>query len=464
MPATRHVMNQETPPTHLDDLTLSNYRCFEGLEIFFHPALTVVVAPNGSGKTAILDAVAVAFRLFVDTIQTRTGSLGFHHDDIRLQLGPDGTMTPALPTSFKARGAIGGIALKWSRTLESYKKAAKTTFVEAISLKNAATALRKHLQDFADAKCPDSPVLPILAYYGTGRLFGAHKLTKKKAEGGTHRLLGYEDCLSSASRYKYFEDWFERFSRVAQQERTDGKSSVHAPKEKLEAVTSAVNALLAPSGWQNLSWDFAENQIVATHPEHGTLPVEHLSDGIRNMIGMVGDIAHRCTRLNPQLAAEAARQTHGIVMIDEVDMHLHPEWQQRVLKALQDAFPLVQFIVTTHSPQVVSTAHRENIRILVPTSSGKWEARMPERNPYAHANSVVLETVMGGHAYPPNDTVDRLREYQKLVGNDEHDQPRALELRAALEREWGKTDPELALMDVTIRKNETLRKLRSQKS
>jgi hypothetical protein len=101
--------------------------------------------------------------------------------------------------------------------------------------------------------------------------------------------------------------------------------------------------------------------------------------------------------------------------------------------------------------------------MLVQKTSDEWEAHIPERNPYAHANSVALETVMGGHAYPPNDTVDMLREYQRLVGNDQHDAPRALELRAALEDEWGKTDPELALMDVTIRKNETLRKLRSQK-
>jgi predicted ATP-binding protein involved in virulence len=127
------------------------------------------------------------------------------------------------------------------------------------------------------------------------------------------------------------------------------------------------------------------------------------------------------------------------------------------------AFPHTQFIVTTHSPQVVSTVRRENIRMLSQAASGKWEARIPERNPYAHTNSVALEAVMGGHAYPPNDTVDMLREYQRLIGNDQHDEPRALELRAALEAEWSKTDPELGLMDVTIRKNETLRKLRSQK-
>ena len=437
--------------TRLDSLSLRNYRCFPELDVQFHPALTVVVAPNGSGKTAILDAVAVAFRLFVDTIQTREGSLGFDHADIRRQLGSDGTMYSVLPTSFQAQGAIGNKPLRWSRALESDKPRAKTTFVDAVSIKDAASALRKHLQDFADNKRADSPVLPLLAYYGTGRLFGAHKLTKKKAEGGTNRLLGYEDCLTSASRYKFFEDWFERFSRVAQQDKTDGKQSAHAPREKLEAVTSAVNALLAPSGWQDLSWDFAEDQIVATHLEHGTLPVDHLSDGIRNMIGMVGDIAHRCTRLNPQLGVEAARQTHGIVMIDEVDMHLHPEWQQVVIQSLRDAFPLLQFIVSTHSPQVLTTVMSENIRVLGRNAAGTWEALPPPQEIKGVESAVALNNVMGVNPIPPVDEAKWLADYIAHVENGTHTTPVAVSLHGKLLNLYGPAHPVLLDLDRLIR-------------
>lgn len=431
-------MTCELLPTRLNRLTLENYRCFPALEVSFHPTLTVVVAPNGSGKTAILDAVAVAFRLYIDTIQTRVGSLGFDHTDIRRQLGADGTMYPVLPTRFQAEGVIDNQPLEWSRSLESDKPRAKTTFVNATILKDAAARLRKDLQDFADAKRQDSPTLPIFAYYGTGRLFGAHKLTKEEAAGGTNRLLGYEDCLSSASRYKYFEDWFERLSRVAQQERIDGKLSSHAPREKLEAVTKTVNTLLAPSGWRDLSWDFAEDQIVATHPEHGTLPVDHLSDGIRNMIGMVGDIAHRCTRLNPHLGSQAARQTHGIVMIDEVDMHLHPEWQQVVIQSLRDAFPLLQFIVTTHSPQVLTTVKSENIRVLARNPDGGWLAQPPIHSPFARESKDALAQVMGVDPLPLKTDEQRgfqekLRSYEQLVRNGRKDSVEALSLRAEID-------------------------------
>ncbi len=432
--------------THLDRLVLLNYRCFPSLDIQFHRSLTVVVAPNGSGKTAILDAVAIAVRLFVDTIQTRDGSLGFDHTDIRQQLGSDGTMYSVPPTSFNANGTICEQALSWSRSLDSDAPRAKTTFVNAASLKNAATSLRKHLQDFADAKRPDSPVLPIFAYYGTGRLFGAHKLTQKKMEGGTNRLLGYADCLSSASRYKYFEDWFERFSRVAQQEKADDKLSTHAPKEKLEAVASAVNALLAPSGWHGLSWDFAEDQITATHREHGTLPVDHLSDGIRNMIGVAGDIAHRCTRLNPQLGSAAARETHGIVMIDEVDMHLHPEWQQVVIQSLRDAFPRLQFIVTTHSPQVLTTVKSENIRVLGRNAAGTWEALPPPQEIKGVESAVALNNVMGVNPIPPVDEAKWLADYVVHIENGTLSEPDAVALREKLLKLYGPTHP--VMLDV----------------
>ena len=151
----------------------------------------------------------------------------------------------------------------------------------------------------------------------------------------------------------------------------------------------------------------------------------------------------------------------AIVLIDEVDLHLHPSWQQRVLGDLMRAFPQTQFIVTSHSPQVISTVKPENIRILRRDETGKWIADDKAPNTYGHSNSRSLEAVMGGRAYPEHlQTVSDLREYQRLVGADQHDSRRALELRVALEAVWGKHDPELQLVDVGIRKNEALRKLR----
>lgn len=435
------------PPTGLDHLVLTNYRCFPELSIDFHPNLTVVVAPNGRGKTAILDAVAVAWRLFVDTIQTRAGgSLGFHHDDIRKQLSADRTMEAMIPTTLSATGRLDGTPLEWSRALESDKKGAKTTYSEASNLKDAAARLRHTIQDYADKKIPTAPTLPLIAYYGTGRLFGAHKLTsKKKVNAETSRLAGYEDCLTSASRYKYFEDWFERFSKEKAMESRSGTASLHSPAQKLSAVRTAVDALLAPSGWANLQWDFAEDQIMASHAEHGTLPVEYLSDGIRNMIGMVGDIAHRCTRLNPQHGEKAPQLTHGIVLIDEVDMHLHPNWQQTVVQSLRDAFPLIQFIVTTHSPQVLTTVPSECIRIL---DEGAVCAA-PSGTDGAEAQR-LLKDILGVEPRPDTTMSRKLRRYMELVHDHNWSCEEAVSLRSELDAWSQGEEPRLKAADLTI--------------
>ena len=117
---------------------------------------------------------------------------------------------------------------------------------------------------------------------------------------------------------------------------------------------------------QLLNWGVigTRDALVARHEQLGAPPVDWLSDGIRNMIGMVADIAFRATKFNGHLGAQAAQETPGLMLIDEVDMHLHPEWQQVVLLNPAQAFPAMQLIVTTHSPQVLSTVSSACVRIL----------------------------------------------------------------------------------------------------
>lgn len=85
------------------------------------------------------------------------------------------------------------------------------------------------------------------------------------------------------------------------------------------------------------------------------LPFRMLSDGVRNMLAMVADIAYRAAVLNPQLEEQAASETPGIVLIDEIDLHLHPKWQRKVVNDLRKTFPKIQFIATTHSPFIIQS-------------------------------------------------------------------------------------------------------------
>ena len=421
----------------IQELKLKNYRCFPELFLSFHDRLTVLVAPNGGGKTAVLDGIAIALRLFVDTMEGRQSSKSFETKDIRLVLNPNQKMEPVTPVRLEASGLFLGSEITWSRERQSRKRTSN-----ARNLKMLASRLTQENQDWAEGKTQKSPLFPLIAYYGTGRLWGdiSTKTGESPQTAPNARYRGYADCLSSASHYKEFVNWFRRFSYEAKQE-----NSPHKPQRSLGVVRQAVNLALKPVGWHTLEWDFAEDVIVAHHEMYGRLLVDTLSDGIRTMIGLVADIAHRAVLLNPQLDEKAAAETPGIVLIDEVDMHLHPAWQQMVLPALQQAFPLVQFIVTTHSPQVITTVPQECIRIF--KEGGVYSASPGTDGAEAQR---ILEDVFQVSPRPKTSMADALDEYLRLVNNRQWASPRALELRQQLD-EWSQGyEPRLIEADLQI--------------
>lgn len=183
----------------------------------------------------------------------------------------------------------------------------------------------------------------------------------------------------------------------------------------LSAIQNAVDTCLGITEWRNLHYSFKHRALVMEHPLHGILEVNQLSDGIRNMIALVADIAQRMVRLNSDFGHDAVLLTPGLVLIDEVDMHLHPEWQQVVLHNLTAAFPALQFIVTTHSPQVLSTVKREQIRLLSENIAGEAIAAIPAARTYGRSNADVLETVMTVPPEPNLPEKQDLRRYLQLV-------------------------------------------------
>ena len=439
----------------LQHLTLENYRCFPALSLSFDDRMTVFVAPNGGGKTAVLDGIALALRLFVDTVEGRTTSRGFEKKDIRRLQAPHGGMETVTPVRLRASGDWLGQPVSWTRERES-ERASRTTTAGAQELRQIGTRLRRQNQEWVEGNQPDCPLYPLVSYYGTGRLWSAYNRVKSRSSDKTRnaRDRGYTDCLSSASHYKYFLDWFRRFSYEARRERHDETASPHDPQQLLRGVSRAVDTALRPSGWKGLEWDFAEEIASSNHPMYGRLPIDFLSDGIRNMVGLVADIAHRAARLNPQFGENAATQTPGIVLIDEVDMHLHPEWQQVVLRSLGEAFPLLQFIVTTHSPQVLTTLRRENVRVFEADDNGQWTANPPTMSPLAHESGDALAHIMGVHPRPVVENIlADLHAYEQFARNGRRHSEEAKAIRIRLDAAGFEFNPaDLALFDFLARK------------
>jgi predicted ATP-binding protein involved in virulence len=442
----------------LDRLSLRNFRCFAECTVDLHPKLTVLVAENGQGKTAILDAIGIALGLFVDTVAGTRQSPGFERSDVRLAGGNSDDMRPVLPTEFSAEGQFDGRPLQWSRTLKSYDVRARTSTKDAESLRQAATDLRGEIDGPRSVEVDPSDItLPLVAFYGTGRLWNEHRLTKgRKAFAANHeQFSGYVDCLSSSSSFKGMLAWFENKMNEIGDARFSGDLRKNVPL--FNAVKEATRVVLEPTGWCQLDWDPERRHLVVGHATYGRLPLSALSDGVRNMIALVADIARRCASLNPDLREDAARRTPGILLIDEVDMHLHPRWQQLVVGLLQEAFPEMQMVLTTHSPHVLSTVEVDSIRV-ISLANGHGTVEVPAFQTRGVQSANILSQVMDVHAVPPVEEAAWLSEYRALVQMSDEDSSAGRSLWSKLVAHFGEDHSVMAEVAVLRRLQEFRRK------
>ncbi len=450
----------------IDYLKVENYRCFKKFEIDFNQNLTVIVAENGVGKTAILDALAVAIGPFVGSFDTGKNQ-GFKKEDARLIVKEETSQTNLMesmfPIKLEAKGNIQENSIEWTRELTGEKSS--TTTKDAKVLQSYAKDLQTHVRN--DSHTIANIVLPVISYYGTGRLWDKKHLPHSEAKASRSRLYGYANALDPKSTYKHFEQWFIDISRIQYDKLIRlidsgnlGDATLTLPSDygALSAVRSALNTCLRTSGWTNLRYDFEFKELTAEHPEQGTVPVSRLSDGVRNILGMVADIAYRCTKLNPHLE-NAPKETDGIVLIDEVDMHLHPKWQQHVVQSLMEAFPKIQFIVTTHSPQVLSTVDKANIRLI---NSYTENAETPHFQTKGVASYEALAHIMSIDPIPDIEEATWLAQYKEYIELKKYMDDEAIKLRTKLEMYFGSEHPEILESDRMIRLMEMKHKLQKK--
>lgn len=431
----------------LKTLRLKNFRRFENLSIDFHEQLTVIVARNGQGKTTVLDAATVALGTFVGAFDLGKNR-GIDRSDAHY-VRTTGRLSNEQHYPVEVGADFSEPNMTILRQLMGAKN--KTTIKDASTL----TEYGKHLQVLM-RELSDDP-LPVIAYYGTGRLWKAHKDMSRKAVLSESRSMGYEDCLSSASSFIQVQQWMAKATLgVWQQEKISGYEHSTLPAQ-LENIQQTVNSLLAEEEWDNFHYSSQHEELAMSHPDHGILPVSLLSDGVRAMISLAVDLAWRCTKLNPQFGREASVKSPGIVMIDEVDMHLHPQWQQRVIASLRRAFPNIQFIVTTHSPQVLSTVHRENIRLLGTNEAGQMTVSEPLADSYGEPSNDVLQAIMHVDPQPPVPEKAQLERLTELVDQGVFEtSEEAQDLLISLKQSLNPHHPQLEKVERSIRRQRAL--------
>ncbi|MFT2096932.1 AAA family ATPase [Marinomonas sp. 2405UD66-6] len=385
----------------LDTLTLENYRGFKHFTGKLEPDVNILVGLNGTGKTSLLEAISIAYGQFMSGFATSTDR-GIHVSETHLARVDIGDGEFSMEYQMPCRIAASTkeqhnklYPMHWERFRNSVKKNTKTTIVR--EQKNSAQLLQKLVQDGAN------PSLPIIAYYGTDRLFNQNVGPTKKMPklSDASRLEGYTDWLKPRTSYGHFVNWlyhetmssFERELEIREQHRSGSLVKSNHFQARLDELQQALNEVLRPSGWSNVRYSSKAGQIVATHKEQGDVPINLLSDGVRNILGLVADIAYRAIRLNPHINKGVLKSIEGIVLVDEVDMHLHPQWQQHIVKSLQSAFPQIQFILTTHSPQVLGNVSAKNIKLINQVGEGCFNLKKPAQS-YGLSSNDILDEVM----------------------------------------------------------------------
>ena len=441
---------------YVSKIRMQNFRCYTDFTMQFSPKVTVIVAENGKGKTAILDGLAITMAPYLAAfpgIKARN----FQPNDVRMVVDVPQTqkdelqikrMKYLLPVVLETEvKADDGKAYSWKRELKSVK--GKTSSVSAKFVSDYGKRIADELNQPGDQDI----ILPVLGYYGTSRMWNDSSLLKRK-KVDLSRSSGYVECLEPSGSYNTFAQWFRyatesalEYDHIIAEKKLNKKNPY---REILNAINKAIVTCIQSMGWTDLKYSFAAQNLLICHPEKGELPLEAMSDGARSVISMAADIAYRMARLNPDMGEDVTLKTSGVVLIDEVDMHLHPSWQQTVVNDLVKAFPKVQFIVTTHSPQVLTSVPAECIRIL------HWDNDLVDIEEPTFSlgaeSSQLLRDIQHVESRPGSlPIVQALQRYLQLVNEDKWDSEEAQALRETLDRWSQGREPALVRADMDIR-------------
>lgn len=435
----KSIIRYEESIMYLEKISLQNFKCYETLDIKFDKELTLIIGANGAGKTSLLEAVAIAISTMFVPMEGVKGT-GIDKSQARLKAYNIGSLSDVqaqYPVKISATAMIDGKHVLWERGLNSAQ--GQTTTKDAKELISIAADYQKRLRE-GDTTL----MLPILAYYGTGRLWDFHRKKQSDILEANTRNNGYIDSVDGTANVKLMMNWFAKMTVQKYQNLENGLG----PIPELEAVFAAMEKCYnLITGFDNakIQYNMGTKELDVSYIDESgkrmRIPINQLSDGYKGTISLVADIAYRMAVLNPQCLGNVCQNTDGIILIDEVDLHLHPAWQQRILGDLRTIFPRVQFIVSTHAPEVINSVSMENVAVI----ENNQLIRVPVETYGKDANG-ILRTIMGVSERPEK-IMRRFSDFYAAI--DRADYEVAERILDELEECIG-ADPELVSMRVQL--------------
>ena len=422
----------------ITSLNLANVRAIETAEFRFQPGFNLIVGANGVGKSTVLDALRICMsRILPSTTESRAKAMSFAIGDIRRGF-------PFLDAELSV--TIGVDEFRFTRRQwrehfaedddENLKKL-RREILDSERLRDRMRNLLRELDEshgvsdtdeFAPSKTElksaacGASVAPNCVFFSTNRSVTSASTAKTRAAGG--RSSAYAEALVPRPMYvAQFADWIRVQEALAKEQST--------AKRHLQVLRSAVDRFLPT--YENLRPADEESSGLLIDQYGIALEVVQLSDGERGVLAFVLDLARRLSQANPSLD-DPLSEGHAVVLIDEIDLHLHPKWQRQIVHKLKTTFPRCQFIATTHSPQVIGEVEHDCFQIIA-----NGEVYSPEHS-FGVDSSRVLEEIMD--ADPRAVEIEALlNKISQAVGKHRYENAR--ELLVQLVGRLGDSDPEV---------------------
>lgn len=344
----------------MNNIRLQNFRCYADRSIVFKPGINLLVGDNASGKTSVLKACKYVLSSFFSGFSDEnTKWINPDVDDFR-HVELDGILLQELPIliTFDAEDTIaypemtrrslinlfGEKTDRWYTLIKNSKKNSRPLTSGIKEYKDYAALLKETYTN----ESGQQKSLPLFANFSTEDIHSTRKIDAGKFKIYNHKpSFGYYECLEGDGFLPY---WIKRLLILQEGERN---------KQEIAIVRKAISDALGADGCniiQDLRIRPLQKKVYYCFMDGREVEADYLSDGYRRLVNIITDIAFRCALLNRGLyGEEACAHTKGTVLIDEIDLHLHPTLQSLVLKGLRNAFPQVQFIVSSHAPMVMSS-------------------------------------------------------------------------------------------------------------
>ena len=423
----------------LKNITAKNFKGFEDITVDFTQGINLLMGNNGSGKTSLLEAISIALgQLFcrVNKVQSKEMT----NDTVRYIYKKEGDAThsfiPQYPQQVKYE-------FQWND---------EKLFSSRLKLDSG-----ENMYQVSDLRLPKNfsrlvndanEKLPVVCLQSFDRDWNIGQIVENQdfmvTAGMTLRIDGYKDCLEGKGIEKIIQNWCLKMSFLEYQKR----HTVHEYQLFQNTIKKFMAIMLETSDDIKIEYSIETQGMEITIGEHKD-SIYNLSTGYRAILAMIMELAYRAAVLNPTM--EDFSELEGVVLIDEIDAHLHPKWQWKILDAIRQVFPSVQFIIATHSPIVISSI--KDARIIKIIDLKTTEVLEPA---YGYTADEVLELRQGSTSRPKN-IIERKQQLEAAV--DDGDFARADEIVQSVREEFGETSPVYDEMNRFLRVNRWVEEL-----